>query len=58
VSAGASSCVQAVPLYTYEFIDDPTTHKYRHLRTGLRVVSVVEGVGGNNTIASQRRRQR
>jgi hypothetical protein len=58
VSAGAQSSAQCVPLYVYEYRDNPTKKRYDKTRTALKTIAMVTSVGGNNTIATQRRRLR
>lgn len=55
-SFGAGTLNHVIPRYTYNIVDDPTSHKYRRTRSGLLSVDTVQSYFAQAKVGSQRKR--
>lgn len=54
--SGSTAANHCVPLYTYEYVDDASHHKYRKIRSGLKAVYTVANYSTMQKFGTQRRR--
>lgn len=54
--AGVPGLTHCVPTYTYTYVDDPTHHRYHHVKSGLSAVYTVQSYEGQPRVCHQDRR--